>query len=371
MIIKKISLLLFVSILGYAFSSAAQDLRCNHFTAGHILALEQRTCLMRALKNNNPSSNMMALTYRSFIQSHSEVGYDLVWNWDRYLQNPMTKLADEMENMANKADQLMLKKDFNKAYDLYLEIENRIKIMPDRLRRANLHFRLFNLHSMARALYGAGDYQKAFTVYSWIPPVYPNYRQVLFEQMWTTFNMGRIDVSLGTLASQRSSYFGKYLEPESYLVWIYILRKLCRNNEINLVRTILKNYEADLNSGRYAVYDWAKSDAIAQSWATMIKAAANQKDLDSESKAELNRLEKLLRGRFAIEKKRLLEQIEKINKFSYLALDAKAKAFPPTKETRSYTGLLKIGFEMWPGADAEDWFDEVGRHRFVGESRCQ
>jgi tetratricopeptide (TPR) repeat protein len=358
-----------VFISSWSFAAGPQ---CNHIDSGEIAApLQQRACLMRALKENPPTTNLMALTYRAFIQSHSEVGHDLVINWDRYLESPKkTALAAEMDALAEKSDQMMLKKDFQKAFDGYSEIENRLQMLPDRLRRANLHFRLYNLQSMARALYGMGQYEKALQVYNWIPSVYPGYRQVLFETMWTAFSMGRVDVSLGTLASQRSSYFGKYLEPESYLVWIYVLRKLCRNNEINMVRNLMKNYENDLKFGRYGVYQWAKSDPIANSWANLIQLE-DARSLGGDSRLELQRLEKMLKARFDVEKKRLLDQIQKVDKFSYLALDAKTQSFPPTKEIKSYTGLLKIGFEMWPGGDAEDWFDEIGRHRFMGESRCQ
>jgi hypothetical protein len=367
-------MIFFLGFMIIASGRAGATTQCNHIEGeSGAAALEQRFCLLRALKNQPGSkpSNTLAITYRAYIQSHSEVGYDLVLNWDRFLENPMTSNATEdFEAMTGRADQAMLKKDFQVAFDLYSDIETKMQKLPDRLRRANLHFRLYILHSMARALYGLKQFDKAFIVYSWIPSVYPNYRQVLFEQMWTSFNLGRIDVSLGALASQRSSYFGKYLEPESYLVWVYILRKLCRGDEINTVRGILKNYQLDLKQGRYGVFEWAKSDPVAQSWANLIRAESLQ-GAGTGARGEADRINKLLRARFDVEKKRLIDQLQKVDKFSYLALDAKTRAFPPTKEVRSYTGLLKLGFEMWPGADAEDWLDEVGRHRFIGESRCQ
>ena len=31
---------------------------------------------------------------------------------------------------------------------------------------------------------------------------------------------------------------------------------------------------------------------------------------------------------------------------------------------------LKKGLELWPSDKAEDWLDEVGYHRFMGETKC-
>lgn len=363
---KRIVFFICATVLTSTPTHGAED--CSAISVNRKLGpLRQRVCLIDAVDSGSLPSGQEQ-RYRSLAQTNLAVGYDLTLNWDRYRPSP--KSPHVIERMTDTADTAMQDGRFKEAYAMYEDIEMQLRGLPSAARKQNLHFRFYILHSMARALYGMGKFRDSLHVYSWLPPEYPNFRQVLFEKMWAAFRLGRIDIAIGALASQRSSYFGQFLEPESYLVWIYVLKKLCREQDIRLVQRLILQYESDLDLNRVQYSDWAKSDAIALSWLRLIEAAKGQ-DLTPRMRDEIERLTTLLRRRFAGEKKRLLSQLGKVEKFSHLALDAKAAAFPPTKKVGSYSGLLKSGFEMWPVDDAEDWRDEIGKHLFTGKSLCR
>jgi hypothetical protein len=234
----------------------------------------------------------------------------------------------------------------------------------------------FMLHSMARALYGAQRFADSLEVYGWIPPTYPRYRQVLFEKMWAAFRHGRLDIALGAIASQHSAYFSEYQEPETYLVQVYVFKKLCRDQELERVRNMIKKFKSVLMepSHEYGFREWAKSDLETFSLLRLTEITeipdADQTILDSERLREKNKINKLLRIRFENERKRLAEQLKIVLAYSYVAIGADSLAVK-NYQLPSRAELMKHGSEFWLVRDGENWVDELGGHLYIGDSRCK
>ena len=162
--------------------------------------------------------------YRVLLENSDIVGFDLPLLWARRIPT-----RSDFDQAMDQADQKMLARDFQGAFTQYQGALLQLKTMRAQGRRLEAEaLNPYILHSMARALFGAQRLQDAWSVYAWISPSYPAYRQVLFERMWTAFRMGRVDYALGAIGSQRSLFFSEHLHPESYLIAGYIYKKLCR-----------------------------------------------------------------------------------------------------------------------------------------------
>lgn len=306
-----------------------------------------------------------------------QVGYDLIYKWERI--RPAKPEAGETENILNasidRADQLSLDEQFNQAFVIYQNTALFLKREIQRGRRENLFLYSVMLHSMGRALFGAGRYEEALEVYQWLPRNYPRIRQVIFEKMWTAFRAGRIDVALGAIASQESSYFSSYLEPETYLIKTYIFKRLCREDDLKDLRKNVQKLRARIQKGDQTFFnEWAQSDIelLSLSRLTLLKPEADLSPevTKKEREREISGIRKILQKKFEVDIGRLQRDLANILAYSNIALGSKDFAFVRHEEM-DHTKLMAKGNEVWAVNDAEDWVDEIGGHLFIGESLCR
>lgn len=314
---------------------------------------------------------------RQMLQRRPSVGYGLLYAWERVpfrgTKNAVTiKVEAKVNKYLDNADELMSAGKFQTAFTAYQSAARVLKKEMASGRREN-HLLYENvLHSMARALFGAGRFDEALTVYGWISRNYPRYRQVLFEKMWTAFRGNHADVALGAIASQRSTYFSDYMEPETYLVQLYIYKKLCRSDEVRQLQNDIALFRRNLMNGKYTYKDWAKSDLETYG----LLRLTEQEPLEDggsvsmgEKRYEQEQIKKSLINRFEYEKRRISKELNQVLAYSYLAVGAK---FLKLKDNElNPSRLRKSGIEVWPVDDAEDWLDEIGNHLYIGESQCE
>ena len=309
----------------------------------------------------------------------ANAGFDLVHVWN--VRNPSGK--SNLDKTLEYADSLMLNRRFNEAFTEYQKMADHLKKLKAHLRgqRGRVFQERYNdadslysfvLHCMARALYGAGRYDEALVVYSWLQPTYPRFRQVLFEKMWAAFRAGRVEASLGAIASQRSGYFSTFLSPETYLIQTYIYRRLCRTDDMDQVMKEMKAYEAVLRKDDPA--DWAKGDLetlvlwnLLSSKPIVQVPLVTQAERDKEKqdiRVALDRVYKAVRGK-------ILSDLKTAMAYSHLAgVTDTTAALKPVEKLTSRDALSKLELETWPADSSEEWADEVGRHYFLGDSLC-
>lgn len=306
---------------------------------------------------------------RSILTRKPIIGFDLLFKWDRiaFTDNRDAKTQgneQKVNGWIDVSDDLMTKGRFQTAFGYYQYIARYLKKEIVSKNRENNLLYLTTVHSMARALYGAGRFKESLEVYDWLPKNYPRYRQVLFEKMWAAFRASRADVAMGAIASQQSAYFSDFMEPESYLVQLYIYKKICRADKQKQVRNTVLQFKKKLQSGQYTYADWAKSDIETYSLLKLTNAPATTQDEIKERESIKN----ALISRFEKEKIRLLSQLEQVVAYSYLAVAVDTLQLKKNELNRSV--LRRGGSEFWPVDDAEDWVDEIGGHIFIGKSQC-
>lgn len=305
------------------------------------------------------------------------VGYDVVIAWGRH--SSAQALLNSPENAVinkklSEADELALKNKFSEAFNIYQDVAKSIKSRNgNKIPRvqAQLYFNV--LQQMGRTLYGMKKFDDALEVYGWIPPTYYNARQVMFEKMWTAFRAHRLDRALGAVASQQSAFYSKYLDPESYLIKIYILKKLCRDRELNLTVISIKNYLELLRNKKLSSLEWAKSDLLRLSLANLVyqgSLASNLGVSTAERTAEKKKIRLYLMTKFNDDKGRLIASLEKVLGYASIAASTDQKALAKVSDLPSSDILEKQGNEYWPGAN-EQWVDEIGSHVFIGDSQCK
>lgn len=314
---------------------------------------------------------------REILMEHEGVGYDLIYVWDR--KQPKTssnfKKARAIEIALRKADRLLLKKKFESAFQRYQKVANQIKPkLGQDGNNLNLYYSV--LRGMGRSLYGARRYSEAAEVYGWIGATFPQYRQVLFEQTWAAFRAGKIDYALGALASQSSAYFSRYLEPEAYLLQVYIYKKLCRKKDFSRTLEELESFKEDLSSNRYELRDWAYGNLETRILYQLLEVEPNSKRRPilvrlSEKRKEQERIRRVLSKRHKVEIRRLKKQINLVLAYSKLAVTRSSRVLKAVQTLPSREDWLNAGLEIWPADSAEDWIDEIGTHRFLGDSLCK
>lgn len=314
---------------------------------------------------------------RTYLLNNPQMGYDLIYKWERVRpEDKIDKKEESFNEKIDEADSLMLAEKFEESFAIFQNLALQVKKEIRKGRRENWYLYNSLLHSMARALYGAKRFDESLEVYRWISMDYPRLRQTLFEKMWAGFRAGRLDHALGAIASQQSTYFSHYLEPETYLVKIYIFKKLCRENDVKGLRReieILRDRITKDSKNRF-YEEWAQADIEYRSLYNLTRLPISVQEQEPVStarrKKEQTQIDGSLKRRYTREKIRLKEQFEKVLAYSDIAIGTKDFSFL-SHQKLDREELMARGDEIWPVEDAEDWVDEMGGHLFIGESRCK
>lgn len=324
----------------------------------------------------NPLTFRQWSEIRRYLIFNPQVGYDLIYKWERIRPSEVKpgEQEDKINDALERADQLMIAEKFNEAFKVFQEVALFLKGEIKRGKKENLLLYSVTLQSMGRALFGAKRLKDALEVYSWIPKNYPRIRQVIFEKMWTAFKAGRIDLALGAIAAQESSYFANYLEPESYLIKTYIFKKLCRDQDLKDLQKLITQLKNKIEKGdRKFFKEWARSDIEILSLSRLIRFKPTDDisaDVTKEERAkEIQSIRKILTKKYEYDLVRLQRDLTKILAFSNIALGSKDFSFVK-HESMDHTKLMDQGDEVWAGNEAEDWVDEIGGHLFIGDSLC-
>ena len=313
---------------------------------------------------------------RTVLGRRPGAGFDLVMAWDRHpsIKKYDTRTVKTIQAL-EKADQLMLAKNFDDAFKLYQNVARYFRAQSrGGIKKSNIQFYYSVLHSMARALYGANRLQEALEVYSWIPGSYYQTQQILFEKMWTGFRAKRYDIALGAVASQRSAFFSDYMEPETYLVQIYSLKRLCRTEQAQAALTSLKKFYKTLQSGNFTYTDWARRDLYWSSLQILTQRADPQQerlDIVNENmrRIEIQKINDRLIKQYQMNRPNLMESLRLVIGYSTLAI-RNEKMIGQVTSLEDPVTLRSKGIEWWPAEDTEEWLDEIGSHVFVGHSLC-
>jgi len=310
---------------------------------------------------------------RQILYERPQIGFDYVTKWDRLRPKRAAMSAVERKVNASlaRADSLQMQNKFNDAFRTYQIIAKHLKKEMRRGSRASRFLYWTVVHNMARSLYGSGRFLESMEVYEWIPPDYYKFRQVLFEKMWAAFRAKRYDHSLGAIASQQSSYFSSSLEPETYLVQLYLFKKLCRMDEhkktLASVENIMKRL--DPKTGTYTLDEWARSDTETKVLHRLATAFVPDDANKAKKLAEQASIMRALQTRFQNERRRLQSQFTTVIAYSRLSV-ALDKEIIVTDVVPDRDALMRGRKEFWPVEDAEDWIDELGQHLYIGESQC-
>jgi tetratricopeptide (TPR) repeat protein len=314
---------------------------------------------------------------RALLGRRPSVGFDLVMAWDRH---PAVKKMDQRTTKTiqalEKADQLMLSKDFEEAFKTYQSVAKFFRAeSKSGIKRSNVQFYYSVLHSMGRALYGANRLADAIEVYSWIPASYYQTQQVLFEKMWAGFRAKRYDIALGAVASQRSAFYSEFLEPETYLVQIYVLKRLCRAEQAQKALESIKKFYKALQSGSLTYQEWARRDLY---WSSLQLLTERRNKLlerldivnEEQRLNEISKIDDRLKKQFSTNKPNLVESLRLVIGYSTLAV-RNDNTIGKVNKLEDPETLRGKGIEWWPAEDTEEWLDEIGSHIFVGESLCE
>jgi hypothetical protein len=334
-----------------------------------------RVYLKEKLKNPLGLNDWIAI--RRILSGRPNLGYDLVFAWDRHKHVKNLDLSTtNIDKALVEADSLALSKKFDEAFAKYQIVARSIKQQGrGRIRIQNRQLYFSVLHSMARSLYGGGKYAESLEVYNWIPPYYFQIRQVLFEKMWAAFRSSKFDYVIGAIASQQSSYFSPYLDPESYLIKIYVMKKLCRENDIVLTLKSIQEYLQGLQKGKITYKEWSRRDLILSGIDILTEQKPNPLELTdvvSREKREIERkrLTDFLIKNFEKNRPRMISQLQKILGYSKLAIGNESSILTQVTELQDSQALSRRGLEWWPATGGEEWLDEIGSHVYIGDSQC-
>ena len=83
---------------------------------------------------------------------------------------------------------------------------------------------------------------------------------------------------------------------------------------------------------------------------------------------EQSRISKTLDRVIELRARRFSKELDKI--IAYAQLAAVGKGLAEIEKLPDREALLAKNLEIWPADSSEVWLDEVGYHRFIGESQC-
>ncbi len=328
---------------------------------------------------NNSVAYKDWIKFRRLIYDTPQVGYDIIFAWDQHKRiTGMSEDATEqlVEKAIKKAEDLLTEKQYTKAFELYQLAATRIKkSYRSKVGKENKNIYYWLLHQMGRTLYSSGNYDQALEVYNWIPTRYYQFRQVQFEKMWTSFRLNKLDIAMGSIISQQSAYYSKYIEPESYLVKLYILQKLCDQNQVGKVIRDIDSYINQIRTKKLKLSEWSKNDLYDYSISLLARVNENDGLTSVISVAERvdqkNKILKKLNSKFSDDQLRIERDLNKVKGYALLM------KFDVTEELEKVTSLpasdvlASQGLEYWPTSKNEEWVDEAGQYFYNGESKCK
>ena len=318
------------------------------------------------------------IKFRRLIYDQPQVGYDIIFAWDNHKKvNNVPNDASEklVEKAIKKAEELIEQKKYQKAFEIYQLAATQIKkTYRNKVGKENKNIYYWLLHQMGRMLYSSENYEQALEVYNWIPTKYYQFRQVQFEKMWTAFRMNKYDIAMGSIISQQSAYYSKYIEPESYLVKLYILKKLCNEAETQKVLNDIEQYISQIKNKKLKLKEWAKNDLY--DYSLSLLASADEKagltDLISikERAEQKQKIVKKLNQKFIDDQLRIERDLKKVKGYALLTRSGVGDELKEISTLPSSDILSAQGLEYWPTSEKEEWVDEAGQYFYNGKSLC-
>jgi hypothetical protein len=373
----KVAVVLCASAVGGRFAGAEAFDPGRH-AAEYIQMFKDKDFLglriMGRLSLKNPPRNYTQwYLLRRIYQQSPQVGHDMIAAWDKVgpeqiksrqlFEALMSRASDEM--MGRKFE--LAFKDFQMVAVAFLEEARKSPVWL----RHNLDFYNFVKQSAARALYGAGRYEDAMKVYDTIDAGFFNYKRVIFEKMWTAFMSGRIELALGMVASLRSAYFSNYIDPEVYMIQVYAYKKLCRNADLDRTLAEMRDFKRKIDLK--PTFDMV---SLGDLEIVSLRRLLDKKYLGYRSRIVTRKMREEEQARIArtldkiveLRARRFSRELEKI--VAYAQLAAVGKGLAAIEKLPDRGTLLHKNLEVWPADSSEVWLDEVGYHRFIGESEC-
>lgn len=367
----------FLTIIFLSLSSYADDISRAQALAAAKDYLGLRIQLIKSY--NNPVSYKDWLKFRRLIYDTPQVGYDIVFAWDQHKR--VTGMAEDsteqlVEKAIKKAEDLLIEKQYVKAFDLYQMAATRIKkSYRSKVGKENRNIYYWLLHQMGRTLYSSGNFDQALDVYNWIPTRYYQFRQVQFEKMWAAFRLNKLDIAMGSIISQQSAYYSRYVEPESYLVKLYILQKLCDQKQVTRVIKDIDSYITQIRSKKLRLSEWAKNDLYDYSINLLVRNGESEGLTNLISQQERadqkNKILKKLNAKFTEDQVRIERDLNKVKGYAMLMRFDVSEELEKVTSLPASDVLSSQGLEYWPTSKNEEWVDEAGQYFYNGESKCK
>lgn len=372
---KKIATLF--TIIFLSLTSNADDISKAQALAAAKDYLGLRIQLIKSY--NNPVAYKDWLSFRRLIYDTPQVGYDIIFAWDQHKRvTGMSEDATEalVEKAIKKAEELLNEKQYTKAFDLYQLAATRIKkAYRSKVGKENRNIYYWLLHQMGRTLYSSGNYEQSLEVYNWIPTRYYQFRQVQFEKMWAAFRLNKLDIAMGSIISQQSAYYSRYIEPESYLVKLYILQKLCDKRQVSQVVKDIDNYIVRIRQKKLRLSEWAKNDLYDYSISLLARVGETQgltSLISVQERAEQkNKILKKLNAKFIDDQLRIERDLNKVRGYALLMRFDVSEELEKVTSLPSSDVLSSQGLEYWPTSKNEEWVDEAGQYFYNGKSKCK
>ncbi len=374
---KKIFILITAFLLTSEIYASSSDLVKAQALATAQDYLGLRIQLIKSY--NNPVAYPDWIKFRRLIYDTPQVGYDIIFAWDQHKRvtgAPEDAIEQIVEKAIKKAEILTAEKQYAQAFDAYQVAALRVKkTYRSQVGKENRHIYYWLLHQMGRSLYSSGNYDQALDVYNWIPTRYYQFRQVQFEKMWTAFRLNKLDIAMGSIISQQSAYYSKYIEPESYLVKLYILQKLCDQKEVSKVVRDIDNYISQIRSKRLKLSEWSKNDLY--DYSISLLARTNETEgltsliTTQERSDQKNKIVKKLSTKFNDDLVRIERDLNKVKGYALLMKFDVTEELDKVMDLPSSDILASQGLEYWPTSKNEEWVDEAGQYFYNGESKCK
>lgn len=299
------------------------------------------------------------LQIRDILHRYPQIGFDVLMKYD--LSSPIK--ASKIDNAIKQADKLMNEKKFYQAAFGYQEILKYLVKYKKKNNERNTQLYWSLIHSLARAFYGLKQYNEAFRLYSSIPISYPFYKQVQFELMWNNYQNGKLEYALGAIANMTSGNFSKILEPEVYLVQYYINKRMCRNQEAELIKKRVIGTQKVIDGVEVSLGSWIKKDIDTLIYRQVLMSG----DLKNEETVNLKEtLEKLKLRDF----ERLQKEFALV--VAHLEIDSgNNKNLKPYKNAKQIDEIIRAPGDKWGADEEEKWIDEVGNFVSIQKDLCE